>query len=96
MKLTDEEIRLAVLNGDNRARFRDLMISAGDVDLLNHIAAGYNTSSKIAVMLDISIQSASVRLVALYRKGYCTRKEVQQESGGYEFEYTNVYEAPKC
>lgn len=92
--MTDNEIRLFLLNDNSRQRIRDLMICPGDVVLMQHIAAGYNTSGKIAVMLDITVQSVSIRLMTLYRKGYVTRKEVQQESGGYEFEYTNVYGDP--
>lgn len=91
----DNEIRLFLMNHISRQRIRDLMICPGDIVLMQHIAAGYNTSGKIAVMLDIAVQSVSARLMALYRKGYVTRKEVQQESGGYEFEYTNVYKVPE-
>lgn len=89
--LTDNDIRLAILNENTRDRIRDLLISTGDLTLMEHIESGYNTSSKIAVMLDVTVQSISVRLSMLYRKKYVSRKYVPQESGGYEFEYTNVY-----
>jgi predicted transcriptional regulator len=44
-------------------------------------------SAHVSNILEISIQSASIRLKTLYEKGYVTREEIASESGGIEFIY---------
>lgn len=93
--MDDLSIKQALLGPITRQRVKELMISTGDDDLMLHIDFGENTSGKIATTFAISVQSASARLEKLYRKGYLTRKSVQQDSGGYEWEYSNLFAAAK-
>lgn len=57
-------------------------------DLVQRFRDGYpRYSTEIADDLNISTQSASVRLKALVKKGYLTRRECNARTGGIEYEY---------
>lgn len=89
--ISDDVLRLFLLDPKNRTRVKDLMLTPGDDLLLQSVAKGHNTSSKIAGLSDTSVQSISLRLTNLRQRGYLSRVSVPQESGGYEWVYTNVY-----
>lgn len=89
--ISDDVLRLFLLDPKNRTRVKDLMLTPGDDLLLQSVAKGHNTSSKIAGLSDTSVQSISLRLTNLRQRGYLSRVEVPQETGGYEWLYTNVY-----
>ena len=89
--MEDLEIKLAMMSMVTRDKIKDLMLTNGDYELMCFIASGENTSSKISELAMQSVQSVSGRLAKLRRKGYITRKQVMQVSGGYEFEYSNLF-----
>lgn len=91
----DLDIRLAMLKPQSRQRFKDLAINSGDDDLMMCITLGHNTSGKIAAATGITVQSASLRLAKLRSKGYVTRKQMPQDSGGYEYVYSNIFKCEK-
>ena len=45
------------------------------------------TASNLVKGSSFSLQHASQVLKSLFKKGYCTRHEAPQKSGGYEFVY---------
>lgn len=88
MQLTDDEIRQLLLQPALRNRIRELMLSLGDDRILSWVAQGYGTSRTLSEVMDISVISASNRLSDLYGRGYLSRVEQQQDSGGYEWVYS--------
>jgi len=90
--MEDLDIRLALLNPVTRNRIKELMITTGDYDIMMHIGFGENTAGKLSSTFAVSVQSMSSRLNTLYGKGYLRRKQVKQDSGGYEWHYSNVFE----
>lgn len=91
-EIHDLDLRLLLVNPVARKRIKELMITSGDDDLMMYISIGDKTSGKLAISLGAPVQSVSARLERLYRKGYLTRNSVKQESGGYEWEYSNLFE----
>jgi hypothetical protein len=89
--VSDDVLRLFLLDPNNRTRVKDLMLTPGDDVLLQSVMKGHNTSSKIASLSDTAVSSISLRLADLRKRGYLTRVSVPQESGGYEWVYTNVF-----
>lgn len=87
----DLELRLLLTQPSVRKRIQELMPTDGEMELMLGIAIGEDTSSKVAVANDLSIQAASGRLSTLWRKGYIARQLVPQESGGYEYVYRNLF-----
>lgn len=92
--MEDLDIRLAMLSPAIRTRMKDLALTPGDDELMLCISFGKNTTSKISESTGISVQSVGARLSRLRQKGYLTREEVPQESGGYEYRYSNIYQVP--
>lgn len=85
--MKDSDIRLAMLNPAVRQRMKELSITTGDQHILNCIETGRKTSAEIAPVLECNMQTVSMRLKTLYKKGYLTRKEVTAKTGGIEYEY---------
>ncbi len=90
--MNDLDIRLAMLNPATRQRIQELALSPGYIQLMVHVSLGSDTASKIAKATETTIPSISNRLNRLRQKGYLTRKEVAQSSGGYEYQYSNIFE----
>lgn len=49
-----------------------------------------NTTSEVAVALNLSVQNASTQLKKMYEQGYVMRQEEVAESGGKEFFYKAI------
>lgn len=89
--MNDVDIRLAMLDLATRKRIKELSISIGDIDILNCVSMGIDTSGEISKSLGIKVNSISTRLKALRRKGYVTRIEQVSKTGGLEYKYKNIY-----
>lgn len=89
------DIRVALLDLSTRKRIKELSISIGDIDILNCVASGIDTSGEIAKCLDVKVNSISTRLKTLRAKGYLTREEVKSVTGGIEYKYKNIYSINK-
>lgn len=85
----ESELRRLFLS--NPKMIKQLSLSNAQRKLYKKVfASGGITSSGIADRFDIAIQSASGRLRELYNKGYLTRQEIPQDSGGYEWFYRAI------
>jgi len=73
----------------NHKEVRDLSLSKRQVDLITHLKCNSATSRDIADKYDICVQNASQQLKNLYGKGYLTRVEIDDKTGGYLYEYTS-------
>lgn len=93
--MNDVDTRLAMLDLVTRKRIKELSISIGDIDILNCVSIGVNTSGEIAKCLGIKVNSISTRLKTLRAKGYLTREEVTSVTGGLEYKYKNIYSINK-
>ena len=76
----------------NHSKIKDLSLSTRQVELISYLKRCQATSRDIADMYGICVQNASQQLNNLFRKGYLTRDELIDETGGYLFEYTTNYE----
>jgi len=88
--LEDLDIRLAMIKPKVRKRIKELMLSNGDIDILDAIAFGHKTSHDIANHLGTSTHTISHRLIKLRKNGYLARKETR-ENGRIEFIYNCIY-----
>lgn len=70
--------------------YKSALLSSDQLDLFREVdsfnEAGI-TSSDIASIFEISVQSASARLKVLVKKGYLRREQFISESGGIEYIY---------
>lgn len=72
-----------------RQYVEDLRLTNQEYEYLKHIAArGYAYSSDLEHVFSVSVQAANVVLSRLLRKGYVTRTNVGDPSGGKMFKYT--------
>lgn len=85
MKLTSLEARRTVLQ--NLSLIKKKLITESELDLINQCKKRSMNSDMTACHLNCSVQSASVRLRNLFLKGYLSRIEQIQESGGIEYFY---------
>lgn len=71
------------------SEYRDQKLSTAQRDLIYKIHHSLQpfTSEQMASGYKISIQAASTRLNQLYHRGFITRDEVQQSSGGVIYVY---------
>lgn len=85
-----KEKQLMKLILDDPALIRDKLLTFSQVKIFNIIKGrgciGISSYS-LSDILNISIQSASIRLAKLYQKKYLNRFEVDSESGGIEYVY---------
>ena len=90
--MIDLEIRaqlVRVLNLQHRRLLRALSLTKKEYALLQHILhAGPATSAKASSVIDTTPQIASMVLLNLMRKGYLTRAELPNPTGGTMFEYS--------
>ncbi len=70
-------------------KLRDLSISKRQFELIDYLNGRKVTSRTIADKYEICVQNASQQLTNLYRKGYLIREEINDETGGYVYEYTS-------
>jgi len=89
--MEDLDIRLAMLNPNTRNRMKELSITKGDEDIFYCMAQGDKTSTQIAMNLDCPVQTISMRLKTLRKKGYLTRTKSKSETGGVQYEYQSIY-----
>jgi predicted transcriptional regulator len=81
------EIVLRRLIYSNYVKLKELSLSKRQVELITYLKDGKATSRDIADKYEICVQNASQQLNNLFRKGYLTRIEVEDKTGGYIFEY---------
>lgn len=82
------KLRRNMLNPEKRALIKELMLSDGDLLVIDAVSKGHHTSAKLSKHLKISVQSASGRLSRLADKGYLSKKTVFHPTGGVINEYT--------
>lgn len=82
------KLRRNMLNPKKRALIKELMLSDGDILIIDAVSKGHHTSSLLSKHLKISVQSASARLSRLADKGYLTKKTVLHSTGGLINEYS--------
>jgi len=73
---------------NNYAKLRELSISKRQFELVSYLERTQATSRDVADMYNICVQNASQQLKNLFSKGYLTRVEIEDKTGGYLFEYT--------
>jgi len=83
---TDIEVMKIAFN--NCEKLRELSISKRQFELISYLNGKSATSRTIADLYDICVQNASQQLKNLFSKGYLTRIEMEDKTGGYLFEYT--------
>ncbi len=86
--MNEHDIDLMRLMYFNYAKFRELSLSKRQVELVTYLKDKSVTSRDIADKCEICVQNASQQLNNLFRKGYLTREEIEDKTGGYLFEYT--------
>lgn len=84
------KLRRNMLNPKKRALIKELMLSEGDILVIDAVSKGHYTSSLLSKHLKISVQSASARLSRLADKGYLTKKTVLHPTGGLINQYTTL------
>jgi predicted transcriptional regulator len=85
-ELTDDQLREIIFA--RHARLAMFHISAIQWQLLSTIrACGGMTTKRLAVILNVSIQSASLRLAKLHTLGYCDRDPAPDGTGGTVYNY---------
>jgi predicted DNA-binding transcriptional regulator len=72
----------------NSKEVKELSLSKRQVELIGYLKFSKATSRDIADKYDICVQNSSQQLNNLFRKGYLTRVEIEDKTGGYLFEYT--------
>ena len=84
--MTDDEIRTVCFKQSQRVQ--DLKISQKQVRILHFLSDFINaTTEDVSENIGGSLQSVGASLHVLYHKGYVTRKQVTQVSGGYQYVY---------
>ena len=83
---SDLEVMKIAFN--NYEKLRELSISKRQFKLIHHLNGLSATSRDVANHYDICVQNASQQLKNLFTKGYLTRVEIDDKTGGYLFEYT--------
>lgn len=92
MNVSDTDIRLAMLDIELRERIAYLRLNEREANILELVADGIDTTSKLSEYKMWSIQSCNNYFKQLMKKGYLKREVKAQLSGGHEFVYRNVYE----
>ena len=79
-----------VLDGRS-SEIRSLMLCRSQLDLYEKtLKAGELTAKQVSDAYGISIQNASMKLVALFKKGYLARDVESADSGGIEYVYMPI------
>ena len=88
--MTANEHELRKLAVRSPITFRKCMLTGYQINLYLTVKGegikGLTTHQLISLQ-GISPQNASCKLNTLYKKGYLTRKKIDQSSGGFEFLY---------
>lgn len=84
----NSDIEIMRIAFNNYVKLRELSISKRQFELISHLKRTQATSRDIADMYGICTQNASQQLKNLFSKGYLTRVEIEDKTGGYLFEYT--------
>lgn len=84
--MTDTELMKVAF--EHYKKLKDISISKRQYELIEYLKGRKVTSRDIADKYNIIVQNASQQLTNLYRKGYLVREEVNDETGGYVYEYT--------
>lgn len=91
--LTDSELKEIIVT--QNSRIRDLMLGSGSIGLLRLVIDNETmTTRKLFEIQKTSIENCSVKLQKLYRRGYLQRKEIEQPSGGIEYQYFSAINIP--
>lgn len=86
-----DEKKIRRLYLQNRKAIEDMALSQRQHQLLASIRCeGAMTARQVAKLEKVSIQNASCKLTALYRKGWLTRDDVGDPTGGKMFVYKCV------
>ena len=84
--MTRAELRILIVT--NPALVRDLMLTDFNIKVLNYIKENKTCrSSDIASKFEICTISASIMLKWLHKKGYLSRWQQPDPSGGHYYEY---------
>ena len=84
----NKDIELMKVSFNNYAKLRALSISKRQFEIISTLNGKFATSRDISEYYDICVQNASQQLKNLFSKGYLTRTEIEDKTGGYLFEYT--------
>jgi len=82
------DIEIMKMAFNNYEKLRELSISKRQFELVTLLEHVEITSRGVANHYSICVQNASQQLNNLFRKGYLTRVEIEDKTGGYMFEYT--------
>lgn len=85
----DSNIEIMKVAFNNYEKLRELSISKRQFKLISYLNKKTATSRGIAEHYGICVQNASQQLKNLFTKGYLTRVEIEDKTGGYLFEYTS-------
>lgn len=88
LEISDDAIRVLII-----CRLDDvkkLILSSRAVDIVSWIGDKEVTSSDLAEKYSISVASASAQLARLYLKGYVSRVETTDPTGGYLYAYKSA------
>lgn len=69
---------------------RNLVITANQSKILKSIKKQDSVDSNWLSGTGISLQSASAQLTKLFKKGYLSRKEVRDPTGGFKYVYKSM------
>ena len=83
-----KDIEIMKIAFNNYAKLRELSISKRQFEIISALNGKLATSRDISEHYDICVQNASQQLKNLHGKGYLTRTEIEDKTGGYLFEYT--------
>ncbi len=84
-RLSDDTIRSLIM--ERLADVKDLLLSPRAVEIVNWVKESEVTSSDLSKKYSISIANASSQLSRLYLKGYISRVEGVDPTGGSVFTY---------
>lgn len=83
-----KDIDIMKIAFNNYVKLRELSISKRQFEIISRLNGKFATSRDISEHYDICVQNASQQLKNLFSKGYLTRVEIDDPTGGYLFEYT--------
>jgi len=84
--MTKDEMRLVLMN--NREDVLELMPSLREIQIMRMVERHkFAFSSDVSLWFDISLQNASTQLRKLHQKGYLSRMEITDPTGGTIFKY---------
>lgn len=87
-RLSDDAIRSLII--ERLADVKDLLLSPRAVEIVNWVKGSEVTSSDLAKKYSISVANASSQLNRLHMKGYISRVEASDPTGGSVYIYKAI------